>query len=262
MELVWDWRLARVYDAQCNIIDECVWDGTRSIAATVKRLKNLKSGQMTDEARVLQERFPEANRVHHTSFKNWPVLDTYEAELLQKSSLILAEQEILEVSSAPDFRLEHLVRALDVSRTTANNVESQLVDWITLLLPSTDVDQHRSSLAATILDSDDWDQFVSQFEQVNVAAVQSGEWNSIRSLSKQIGNANSAVITIENTLQELANSYLPSLSILLGPAIAAQLCVAAHGRDRLARLPASTIQVLGAEKSFFSHLNQGTFYPL
>ena len=261
VELVWDWRLARVYDAQCNIIDECVWEGTRSIAATVKRLKNLKLGRMTDEARVLHERFPEANQVHSISFQNWPLLDTNEAELLQKSSLVLAEQEILEVSSAPDFRLEHLVRALDVSRSTANNVESQLADWITMLLPSIDVDQHRSSLAATILDSDDWDQFTSRFQQANVAAVESGEWDSIRALAKQIGNANSAVITMENSLQELANSYLPSLSILLGPAIAAQLCVAAHGRDRLARLPASTIQVLGAEKSFFSHLNKGTKPP-
>ena len=82
-------------------------EGTRSIAATVKRLKNLKLGRMTDEARVLHERFPEANQVHSISFQNWPLLDTNEAELLQKSSLVLAEQEILEVSSAPDFRLEH-----------------------------------------------------------------------------------------------------------------------------------------------------------
>ena len=252
VELVWDWRLARVYDAQGNIIDECVWEGTRSIAATVKRLKNLKLGRMTDEARVLQEScLPEANRVHPTSLQNWPLLDTNESELLQNSSLVLAEQEILEVSSAPDFRLEHLVRALDVSRSTANNVESQLADWITMLLPSIDVDQHRSSLAATILDSDDWNQFVSRFEPVKGATVESGEWESIRALCEQIGNANSAVIIMENSLQELANSYLPSLSILLGPAIAAQLCVAAHGRDRLARLPASTIQVLVQRNHFF-----------
>ena len=261
VELVWDWRLARVYDAQRNIIDECIWEGTRSIAATVKRLKKLKLGQMTTEARVLQERFPEANRVHLTSFQNWPSLDLNEAEMLQKSSLVLAEQEILEVSSAPDFRLEHLVRSLDVSRSTANNVESQLADWITMLIPSIDVDQHRSWLALTILDSDDWNQIASRFEQVNVSTLQSSEWDSIRALSKQIEVANSSVITMENSLQELAFSYLPSLSILLGPAIAAQLCVAAHGRDRLARLPASTIQVLGAEKSFFSHLNKGTKPP-
>ena len=43
--------------------------------------------------------------------------------------------------------------------------------------------------------------------------------------------------------------------------IAARLCVAAHGRMRLARLPAGTVQILGAEKAFFSHLKQGTKTP-
>ena len=39
------------------------------------------------------------------------------------------------------------------------------------------------------------------------------------------------------------------------------LCVEAHGRLRLARLPAGTVQVLGAEKAFFSHLRSGTAPP-
>ena len=48
---------------------------------------------------------------------------------------------------------------------------------------------------------------------------------------------------------------------MLGPILAARLCVEAHGRMRLARLPAGTVQVLGAEKAFFNHLKTGAPPP-
>ena len=46
----------------------------------------------------------------------------------------------------------------------------------------------------------------------------------------------------------------PNLSALLGPELAARLVAQAGGLDRLARLPSSTVQVLGAERAFFEHL--------
>jgi nucleolar protein 56 len=46
----------------------------------------------------------------------------------------------------------------------------------------------------------------------------------------------------------------PNLVALLGPELASRLVAQAGGLDRLARLPASTVQVLGAETAFFEHL--------
>ncbi len=46
----------------------------------------------------------------------------------------------------------------------------------------------------------------------------------------------------------------PNLAALLGPELASRLVAQAGGLDRLARLPASTVQVLGAETAFFEHL--------
>ena len=66
---------------------------------------------------------------------------------------------------------------------------------------------------------------------------------------------------MEDAIRVLASEHLPSLSKLLGPLLAARLCVSAHGRMRLARLPAGTVQILGAEKAFFSHLHNGTPPP-
>jgi nucleolar protein 56 len=53
----------------------------------------------------------------------------------------------------------------------------------------------------------------------------------------------------------------PSLSKLLSPNLGARLISLAGGLDRLAKLPASTVQLLGAEKAMFSHLRAGKRPP-
>jgi nucleolar protein 56 len=60
--------------------------------------------------------------------------------------------------------------------------------------------------------------------------------------------------TLERALETSVPRRAPNLSALLGPTLAARLIAKAGGLDRLARLPASTIQVLGAERAFFEHL--------
>lgn len=65
--------------------------------------------------------------------------------------------------------------------------------------------------------------------------------------------------------REKAESYIeremettsPCLSAIAGPLIGARLIHSAGGLMRLAKLPASTVQVLGAEKMFFKFLKEG-----
>ena len=55
---------------------------------------------------------------------------------------------------------------------------------------------------------------------------------------------------IEESTPELA----PNLSNLANPVLAARLIALAGGLDELARMPSSTVQVLGAEDALFAHL--------
>ena len=50
------------------------------------------------------------------------------------------------------------------------------------------------------------------------------------------------------------NSYAKNLSNIAGATIGAKLIAAASGLKQLAFMPASTIQLLGAEKALFRHL--------
>ena len=59
----------------------------------------------------------------------------------------------------------------------------------------------------------------------------------------------------------MANEICPNLSCIAGPELAAKLVAQAGGLNRLAMFPASTVQVLGAEKALFKHLKSGSKPP-
>lgn len=62
-------------------------------------------------------------------------------------------------------------------------------------------------------------------------------------------------------IEEQANTKLKNLSTLLDASLAARMVTEAGGLERLATLPASTIQVMGAEKALFKHLRTGSKPP-
>ena len=62
---------------------------------------------------------------------------------------------------------------------------------------------------------------------------------------------------VENSMNEIA----PNTSALVGPLLGARLIAHAGSLKALAKLPSSTIQVLGAERAFFRHLRTGERPP-
>ncbi len=67
--------------------------------------------------------------------------------------------------------------------------------------------------------------------------------------------------SIEKYIEKLMNEVAPNLAKLATPMIGAKLINMAGSLKHLAELPASTIQVLGAEKALFRHLRTGAKPP-
>jgi nucleolar protein 56 len=55
-------------------------------------------------------------------------------------------------------------------------------------------------------------------------------------------------------IETAAKRFAPNTSAIAGPALALRMLVLAGGLDKLAKMPSSTVQLLGAEKSLFRHL--------
>lgn len=83
----------------------------------------------------------------------------------------------------------------------------------------------------------------------------------IQSFSQRVVDLFDLRKTVEDYLENLMHSVAPNLTALAGATIGARLIAKAGGLENLANLPASTIQVLGAEKALFKHLKYGTKPP-
>ena len=66
---------------------------------------------------------------------------------------------------------------------------------------------------------------------------------------------------VEKTLEWLMLEQAPELTRVAGFKLGARLIEKAGSLEKLARMPSSTIQVLGAEKAFFAHVRKGVKAP-
>jgi len=85
--------------------------------------------------------------------------------------------------------------------------------------------------------------------------------NAIISYAKKLEELYILREEIENYNTALANELCPNISYIAEPQLAAKLVARAGGLIRLANMPASTVQVLGAEKALFKHLKKNTKPP-
>jgi nucleolar protein 56 len=82
-----------------------------------------------------------------------------------------------------------------------------------------------------------------------------------RSLALQVKSMWELRNQIEAYEAKIAREICPNISHIAGPELAAKLVAQSGGLQRMATFPASTIQVLGAEKALFKHLKSGSRPP-
>ena len=266
MWLWYDWQAAAVADDDGIIHDQAVWDGFFDQRALIERLYCIANGGLTQEAMLLHKRFPDAKPLIHGDEQlpeaDWPLPSDEALQAADKAATEMARQGVAMAAGDPDKRLEHLLRASDEMRATFLTMEARLVEWVGLFLPEVRFGKDRSSLPKQVGEADSLATLASK---LSVSMPENGpsksEWKTLREWGESTATFRGKLDRLENAIRELSESHLPSLSIMLGPLLAARLCVEAHGRMRLARLPAGTVQVLGAEKAFFNHLKTGAAPP-
>ncbi len=105
-------------------------------------------------------------------------------------------------------------------------------------------------------------------EAIVLAAERSkGGSISDKDMRRIVGLAELAVKTaaererLAETVESTMNKIAPNVTAVAGATIGARLIARAGGLERMARLPASTIQVLGAEKALFRAIRTGSRPP-
>ncbi len=89
----------------------------------------------------------------------------------------------------------------------------------------------------------------------------SKDLESIRELASTILTLIKEQQEKEAYVEGIAREVCPNTAEVAGPRVAAKLIAHVGGLEKLAKLPSSTVQVLGAEKALFKHLKRKTKPP-
>ncbi len=145
----------------------------------------------------------------------------YSSTLLREATLLLTREMIDEQLSSRDFQVIQMIDALD------------------------DLFQIMNLLS----------------ERINCWSILPGSSEQLISLKDLRERVNDEIHKLQKEITRVVEDIAPNTSKLVGPTITARLVSLAGGLSKLAMLPASTIQLLGAEKAFFRYKKEGGSPP-
>jgi nucleolar protein 56 len=141
----------------------------------------------------------------------------FSQELFHDASLLLAQQRVDEQLQSEDLQLIQMVNALDDLVQTANLLSERLSCWLLLPTPK----------------------------------------KKVKPFEKTLAVVNDEIQRLQDQIEIDMKTIAPNTSKIIGPLIGARLIALAGGMQRMAMLPASTVQILGAEKALFRFKKEG-----
>jgi nucleolar protein 56 len=203
-----------------------------------------------------------------------------EFEALRQKSIAAAEAAIREASSRPDLHLVQAVQALDDTDKYLNITATRAAEWYGLHFPElTQMIQDNVALCKMISEIGGREGFSPEnlqgrgFTEKKVAAIleardrskggtiSDGDLSRVKTLSTLAVQLSALRGGLNDYVESQMKKVAPNVAEVAGATIGARLMAKAGGLDRLAILPASTIQILGAEKALFRSLRTGARPP-
>lgn len=163
-------------------------------------------------------------------------------KLLHDTAMLLAKSRIATILSSEDADIVQSIRALDTAIDAFNEMSERIVEWYGIHHPEV------SLRPQEIIDR----MMKAQSPDVPEA---------LQSYAKCARTLHEERKRLEAYISTCMEDVAPNLSEVLGPMLGARLIARAGGLEKLARLSAGAIQVMGAREALFRHLREGTPSP-
>jgi nucleolar protein 56 len=267
------------------------------IKATLEKVKALPSElvlvQTQQLRRVFLEELPKVDLIQDdkvskiVSDKMRIILESGFAENEQKAyealrefSLRQSEAKITEESTRLDLQAMEAVLALDELDKMINIIGTRVKEWYQIHFPEilqfyeepvelckfvSDVGDRRNldeDKAATL-------KFSENKKRALLSAAQKSRGGTFREedierivvLANLVKDTNEVKKRMSNFIEGVMKKIAPNVTAICGATIGARLISKAGGLEKLAMLPSSTIQILGAEKAIFRAIKTGAKPP-
>jgi len=186
-----------------------------------------------------------------------------------------ARESLAKAFAQKDLLIMQAVKALDDLESAKALLDERTAEWMKINFPELDDSALACVLAADFGDKEDLDfnqvaeitgrekaaDLLARARDSYGAAFNLNDKKALMALARQGKELGRTRKELEAYLEQQAATTLKNLAFLTDALTASRLVARAGGLERLAKMPASTIQVLGAEKALFKHLRRGTPSP-
>lgn len=199
---------------------------------------------------------------------------------LQKFAINLSSMKVKETSEKLDQHLVQAVNTLDELDEIINTISTRIREWYGLHFPELDyILQNTITYSAIVKDAGPRENITSELlTQLEVpdkkielikqaiSKSQGGSLTdesakSLRILASQVIQLSELRTDLSNSVENLMETLAPNLKNILTAIIGARLIAKAGTLLKLAQMPSSTIQIIGAEKALFRALKTGARPP-
>lgn len=163
-----------------------------------------------------------------------------------------------------DRNLVQAIRALDDQIATINLYNERLHEWYGMHFPELADYAHDEKYASLIAMNGDRSAVIEELgiEIESIGAdMDPADMDAVRDLADTLSRLYDDKDRTESYIQGIVEETCPNMCALISAPLAARMVSLAGGLERLATLPSSTVQLLGAEKAMFRHLKSGKKGP-
>ncbi len=202
------------------------------------------------------------------------------ARILQKFAINLSSMKVKETSEKLDLHLVQAINTLDEMDEIINTISTRIREWYGLHFPELDYllqniitysnivrdAGSRENISKELLTKLEVPEKKIEMIQLAISKSQGGDLTvesseSLKILASQVIKLSELRTNLCSTIENLMETLAPNLKNILTATIGARLIAKAGSLAKLAQMPSSTIQIIGAEKALFRALKTGTRPP-
>ena len=187
-------------------------------------------------------------------------------EEIRKQAFEEAKKGLREEFAKKDALIIQAVSSLDEVEKTVNTLAERLREWYSLHFPEAD---------KYLKDHEKYTKMVSNGDRSKVdgktlklmadksvgAELTKADYKILETFSNEILSLYKTRDNLDTYISSMMKKIAPNIESLAGPSVGARLIRLAGSLENMAKMPASTIQVLGAEKALFRHLKTNAKGP-
>ena len=200
-------------------------------------------------------------------------------EILRRKLISKAKKQVSEKYSEEDIHIIRAVNVLEDLDFIFNLLSEHAREWYSVHFPElnslvrenetylkmiTDLGKRENFTKAEIekyAKERNLDKIAEKAKSGMGSAIGEKEMKEINSLVKNALSLKKERNSLSNFIEKETSKLMPNFSELAGPIISAKLLNEAGSFKKLAMMPSSTIQLLGAEKALFRHIKAGARPP-